>query len=168
MGKTRSQKIAKRFRKEHLRKRTQAELKFKEILVRNKIPFQEEFIVRFKEKKGFYIIDFWLQGKNIGIEIDGEYHKNREAQDELRTMEIQSYTGIAIKRYTNKEVLCYPDKVEIDLLNTLRVGTIPWKKATREQLETLRRKKIRHKKKLIKDKYIKQKNYDGTILGFYL
>ena len=54
---------------------------------------------------GNYIVDFFISGKRIAIEIDGSQHgipENRES-DRLRDKDLNAL-GIQVLRYTNREI----------------------------------------------------------------
>jgi very-short-patch-repair endonuclease len=64
---------------------------------------QHPIITDLSRKETFYIIDFYCNEKKLGIELDGEIHKFKEAKDEDRT-DILNKMGIKIIRFKNSEV----------------------------------------------------------------
>lgn len=59
-----------------------------------------------------YIVDFICVDKGLIIELDGEYHDNKEQKeyDERRTAHLQNL-GYTELRFKNEEILCAPEKV---------------------------------------------------------
>jgi 5-methyltetrahydrofolate--homocysteine methyltransferase len=70
---------------------------------------------------GKYIADFVCIPQKLIIEIDGSIHQlpeNKES-DEIRTNWLQSI-GFKVIRFTNNQVLDYPDKVHNEILDNLK------------------------------------------------
>lgn len=158
----RRHKIAKKFRRQNLKKSTRAERKFEYLLKKHNINYQKQFVVMFSNKvrkrtrtqKSFYILDFYLPGDRIGIEIDGESHNNKSKYDIVRDKEIYFYAKTRVIRFTNTDVFMNPEMTMMTLL---------------EFIETNKRYTKKHKPLKKEDIcYPQPKKGDGTILGFYL
>lgn len=67
-----------------------------------------------------YIADFYCHEKKVVIEIDGEIHNSRKQKeyDRGRGIEIEKF-DIKILRYTNNEVITFPEAVVEDILKVL-------------------------------------------------
>lgn len=61
---------------------------------------------------GYYVADFYCHSKKLVIEIDGEYHleKNQQLYDEVRTNLFKEY-GILVIRFSNEKILKNLDEV---------------------------------------------------------
>ncbi|MFW5719671.1 MAG: endonuclease domain-containing protein [Candidatus Dojkabacteria bacterium] len=72
-----------------------------------------------------YILDFYCPEKRLGIELDGEHHKDEEihAYDNTRTNFLQSY-NIHVIRFWNKEVHTNPRYVLRKISNELHTRFI--------------------------------------------
>lgn len=81
---------ANEFRRDLIKKQTQAEKRFKALL--NHLGVDYAFQEIFYFSTTFYIVDFYLKRYNIVIEIDGEYHNTREVKlrDRQRTVNLNS------------------------------------------------------------------------------
>lgn len=83
--------------------------------------FQKIFYIkdRYQNIKQYYIVDFYIPNKNLIIEVDGNFHKEQEEYDELRTKEIQKhYRKIKMFRFRYKDFRI-PKKL-MELLNRLK------------------------------------------------
>ncbi len=60
--------------------------------------------VFFMIKRRSYFLDFFVPRKNMAIEIDGSYHKNRREEDKLRDADFAGI-GITTVRIKSKDVL---------------------------------------------------------------
>lgn len=123
-----SDKIAKRRHKKHGRlkestnpyllafaakaKRTPAEISMEEMLSTHFPGFRTQVVV------GRRIADFLHEEARLIVEVDGEYHFFRSAQDAVRTREL-SKMGFQVARFTNHEVLEQPQTV-IERITALR------------------------------------------------
>ncbi len=67
-----------------------------------------------------FIADFYCHEKKVVIEIDGEIHNSRKQKeyDRGRAIEIEKF-DIIILRYTNNEVINFPEAVVEDILKAL-------------------------------------------------
>ena len=65
-----------------------------------------------------YIADFAARAERLIIEIDGETHANRQAQDAVRTAFIEA-KGFSVIRFTNSEVMTNRDGVIRSILIAL-------------------------------------------------
>ena len=83
---------------------TPEEIKFMNILEQKGVNYVFQKIIR-KPKGGFYIVDFYLPGKNLIIEIDGPYHETtrQKFEDDMRTQKLKNM-GFKIKRIKNEDV----------------------------------------------------------------
>ncbi|MFA6096951.1 MAG: endonuclease domain-containing protein [Candidatus Paceibacterota bacterium] len=63
-----------------------------------------------------YIVDFYCAKLLLAIEIDGDSHAEQEDYDKTRTQKLSEY-GIAVIRFTNKEIIENIDGVYMDLKN---------------------------------------------------
>lgn len=61
-----------------------------------------------------YIVDFYVKGLGLVVEIDGSSHDDREEYDAERTRFLESF-GIVVYRITNGEILNNLDSVMLDL-----------------------------------------------------
>lgn len=87
---------------QELRKKpTNSEIIFGDWMFSNKIPFrfQKGFLKPFHR-----IVDFYLAGKKIIIEVDGEYHKNIVDKDIYKDL-VWSNMGYKTIRLKNSEIL---------------------------------------------------------------
>ena len=57
-----------------------------------------------------YVVDFAVRSERLVIEIDGETHAGREAEDTARTAELEA-RGYRVLRFTNSEVVANLDGV---------------------------------------------------------
>lgn len=89
------------YRKQLLSRPTKAELVFKEYLEANKIRFifQKGFLTPFHR-----ILDFYLPGRRIGIEIDGGYHIAQHDKDLYKDRQFLKSRNIKVYRFWNEEV----------------------------------------------------------------
>lgn len=85
--------------KANRRKPTKAELKFKKDLLRMKIKFRSQRPI------DWYIADFILPKWMIVVEIDGEYHQDKDqvVKDRIRQKYIEKQ-GFKVYRLTNEQV----------------------------------------------------------------
>lgn len=85
--------------------KTYAEKAFKYYLVKNKIGFETQKIIKTKKNK-IYFLDFYLPDYKIAIEIDGKYHSTDEQikKDSERDNDLLKL-GIKTFRITNKQVI---------------------------------------------------------------
>lgn len=120
-----------RFRKERMRKRTAAELKFHAILKELRIDFRSEKILSTggRYSKKYRLIDFYLRDYNIGVEIDGNYHltsdqflKDTDRTEQLKRKKRKYRNEI---RFTNDEILA---GTKDDVVKKLIVGIVPFAK----------------------------------------
>ncbi|MCD6148456.1 DUF559 domain-containing protein [bacterium] len=97
------------------RRPTKAELAMKRIL--NSLGIDYIFQKRIR----WYIADFYLTKRNRGVivEVDGEYHKYRTDYDKRRD-ELLRREGFEVIRFTNKEVLNFPEVVKEKLKSFLK------------------------------------------------
>ena len=107
------------FKTQLIEKATLAELRLKDLLTKNKIFFQFQYVVISEKKTA--IIDFCLPRKNMPklfIEIDGEYHNTtlQKNIDEERSQWLLEYTDCEIIRFTNAEVLQDSERVLRDIM----------------------------------------------------
>lgn len=51
-----------------------------------------------------WIVDFYCPSKMIAIEVDGEYHADKQAKDRFRDESLRKH-GIVILRFSNRQVL---------------------------------------------------------------
>jgi very-short-patch-repair endonuclease len=95
---------------------TSAEVAFSDILKKLKISFQAQYPI-----SGRYILDFYLRDYNLGIEIDGSQHKNKEVRkkDICKVIEAKK-NGIKVIRYRNKTVLNNKSFVKNDILKKIK------------------------------------------------
>lgn len=81
---------------------TKAEKYFKKLLIQVGINFKTQKIV-YKEK-GFYISDFFIQSKNLHIELDGGYHNTPEQMEKDKERdEFLTKSGYLVWRMTNDD-----------------------------------------------------------------
>jgi very-short-patch-repair endonuclease len=99
------EKIAKSFREKLIENQTDSEKISKAILKSININYEFQKIIYYKEKKkeSFYIVDFYLSKYNIGIEIDGEYHKFQKSIDKKRTKVLKDLGLNDILRFKNED-----------------------------------------------------------------
>ena len=65
---------------------------------------QHPFYYDINGRESFFVADFYCHQEKLVIELDGEYHKYKLTEDNLRT-EIINNLGIKVIRFTNKEVI---------------------------------------------------------------
>lgn len=53
---------------------------------------------------GPYVLDFYCPELKLAIELDGEIHGRREAEDERRTRYLRKVKGIEVLRFENRTV----------------------------------------------------------------
>ncbi len=94
---------------------TKAEKKIWEEILSNK-----KLNHKFRQQKIIlnFILDFYCTELLLGIEIDGEYHINKQLHDEVRSEELEKYL-IKIIRYTNEQVLNNIEFIKNDLLKQI-------------------------------------------------
>ena len=114
-------RIAKKYRTELMRNRTNAEKVFAYILVRLKVKFKEQYIVY--PSKSFYIVDFYVPDHKIIFEIDGKQHYTQEGikKDHKRDTSLATL-GYSVKRFRNEEVY-NPRKCERRIKDILGIKT---------------------------------------------
>jgi very-short-patch-repair endonuclease len=72
---------------------------------------------------GPYFADFFCVHARLAIEVDGESHRGRERRDRLRDSFFRR-RGIAVLRFTNKQVDEYPQRV-LDAIRAALRGFSP-------------------------------------------
>ena len=94
------------------------EIKGREIIDSLNIDYQEQF--PFFDR---YIVDIFIPSKNIIIEFDGYYHTlpERIKSDKKRDLFFMN-KGYKILRYSEEQILKYPDLVKSDILNNIQLG----------------------------------------------
>ncbi|HQJ45604.1 MAG TPA: endonuclease domain-containing protein [Ignavibacteriaceae bacterium] len=75
-------------------------------------------------KESFFIADFYCHEEKLIIELDGEYHKYRLAEDNLRS-DIIKYFGIRIIRFKNEKVIDDLTNVIKEIKNNFMVNSSP-------------------------------------------
>ena len=86
-------------------KQTSFEIKFEEFLIQNKVKYKKQKGFLSKTNRKFYIVDFYLpKPVKLVIEIDGEYHKNRQAYDTERDRYFREVRNINVLRIPNELV----------------------------------------------------------------
>ncbi|MDD4526475.1 MAG: endonuclease domain-containing protein [Candidatus Margulisbacteria bacterium] len=77
---------------------------------------------RFLRQKPLYkfIADFYCSAHLLVIEVDGDYHDDNKEYDKLREDILRESFAIEIIRFTNEEILKYPDLVIKKLLKKLQ------------------------------------------------
>jgi very-short-patch-repair endonuclease len=72
----------------------------------------------------YFIVDFYCPERNLVIELDGDYHKERDQRkyDEGRTFELQEF-NLKVIRFTNVEVLSKPEFVLNEIVKQLSTDT---------------------------------------------
>ena len=106
--------IAERNRQRLANNPTQAEVKFRMILIQLKIPYTFQQIIY--TKTSFFIADFVAVnkiGKKYTIELDGGYHFNhkQKKKDSNRSSKIRIKAKYGVLRFKNEDVLNNPNKV---------------------------------------------------------
>ena len=71
---------------------------------RKKRKFKKQKIFEFSQLKKAYIVDFYIPGLRLVIEIDGTSHDKSESYDNARTRALNT-RGIKVIRFTNNETL---------------------------------------------------------------
>ena len=97
---------------------TLSELKFRKALDQTEIPYEFQKIIKCSHYT-YKIVDFFLFGYDIVIEIDGSHHFSPEGQykDNKRTQDLESTSRVKnIIRFTNHYVL---DSTEEQLINEI-------------------------------------------------
>ena len=94
--------ILKEYGRENRKNATEAEDRLWQKIRNNQLNTK----VRRQHTIGEYIVDFAILEYNLAIEIDGEYHDEKQQQlfDEARTAYLNGF-GVEIIRFSNKEVL---------------------------------------------------------------
>jgi very-short-patch-repair endonuclease len=82
-------------------KRTKAEIHMEEILDKYFPGFRPQIVI------GWYIADFLNEKRKLIVEVDGEIHFFKTAQDAQRTRDLNKL-GFTVVRFTNHEVLECP------------------------------------------------------------
>ena len=67
-----------------------------------------------------YIVDFYCFKLKLAIEIDGESHTENFEYDQKRTGYLNRF-GVKVIRYTNDQVMKYPESVYYDLLEQIKI-----------------------------------------------
>ena len=71
---------------------------------------------------GNYIVDFYISGRQVIIEIDGSQHGEPEhRQADIERDRDLTLLGITVLRYTNKDINCRFNTVCEDILKHLRI-----------------------------------------------
>lgn len=109
---------AEQYRSQHLANPTNAELAFENMLKKLEVAYEKEHILYYANGYRFIIVDFWLTGKRIAVEIDGSVHLKQQEYDRQRDSWLAS-NGILPVRFSNKEVLYAPDAVNAKLKEIL-------------------------------------------------
>lgn len=92
---------------ERLSNRTDAELKFRDLLKTSNIPFREEVILDIEKNKKSFIADFVIYHKHI-IEIDGGYHFTKEMIERDKERDkLLKQKGYTIHHLKNEDVSKY-------------------------------------------------------------
>jgi len=75
-------------------------------------------------KESFFIADFYCYEEKLIVELDGEYHKYRLAEDNLRS-DIIKYFGIRIIRFKNEKVIDDLPSVINEIKNNFFANSTP-------------------------------------------
>ena len=99
------------FKKELIKKCTNAEKKFRSYLDRESIKYEFQKIIYIRDNNAniikFFIADFYLKDYKVLVEIDGEYHNNDSQKEYDINRDIlikKKYSNISIIRITNEQV----------------------------------------------------------------
>ncbi len=94
------------------------------------VKFLRQYII------GNYIVDFFCPGKQLIIEVDGQYHYEEANQefDQIRDAYFSRH-GYKVLRFINEQVLCNTDQTIAIIRNQLR--NLPPLKGERGGLRTL-------------------------------
>lgn len=113
------QDIAKDFRDKLVVNQTESEKLTKAILKSMGLDYDFQKIIYYKngKKESFYIVDFYLPKYEVGIEIDGEYHKYQKSADKKRTKMLKDLGLKAVLRFYNEDIKI-PDFVRRNILNS--------------------------------------------------
>ena len=65
--------------------------------------------------EGAAILDFWIPGEKIDLEIDGERHKKNPERDKIRDYRLRKYHGIKVVRLSNTWVRIHKENLAGDL-----------------------------------------------------
>lgn len=88
---------------------TKAEIVLWEVLKSNQF---EAYKFRRQHPIHNFIVDFYCHQLKLIIEIDGEYHLNKDQHDkDIKRTEILEFQGLKVIRFTNEEVLNNLNKV---------------------------------------------------------
>ncbi len=111
--------IAEDFRKKLVANQTESEKLTKAILKSMELEYIFQKIIYYKDgkKESFYIVDFYIPKYNIGIEIDGEYHKYQKSADRKRTKMLKDLGLKGILRFYNEDVKI-PDYISRNILKS--------------------------------------------------
>jgi very-short-patch-repair endonuclease len=84
---------------------TGAERRFKFMMGLTEIPFVPQYPIKREDIDSFYIIDFYVPGEGLCIELDGGYHDTKEQRlaDKTRDEFLKS-KGYRVVRLTNEKV----------------------------------------------------------------
>ena len=66
---------------------------------------------RRQHKIGQFIVDFYCHKANLVIETDGEIHKDKEKEDQVRTNFLRGL-GLTVLRFANNQILKTPNEVK--------------------------------------------------------
>lgn len=95
---------ATQFSRELTENKTESELRVEEILSSMGIMFKCQQTIFYNERKKFFIVDYYIPGDKLIIEVDGNHHYTPEyiEKDNARTKILNS-KGFTVIRFKNKE-----------------------------------------------------------------
>jgi very-short-patch-repair endonuclease len=113
---------AEKIREDNISRRTEAELKVKEILDDLKVEYIEQYPIY--TRNSFILIDFYLPKQKIAIEIDGTSHEGRRrCWQSYNKWREKIITGLStgLIRFQNNEILTNADNFREFVLKKLLI-----------------------------------------------
>ena len=122
-------KTARQYKQERLASRTEADIRFSEILKSLNRHFSEKQV--FHNGNGiYYIVDFFVAWPYKTIfEIDGKYHLQNSVidRDVKKTLFLECDRGYRVFRFPNDDVLNYPHNTRNKVMQILKENKFHWK-----------------------------------------
>ena len=95
-----------------------------ELILWKKLKDRELFKTKFRRQHpvNIFIVDFYCHEYKLAVEIDGEIHLNKEANeyDSNRTNDLNKF-GIKVLRFSNDQIIFNIDSVIIKILEEMQV-----------------------------------------------
>jgi len=142
-----------------IKRKTEAEQKFEDILKELKIFFffQKPIIL----KKKTYFVDFFITAQNLIFEIDGKYHDWKQTEDKRRENRIHVAKKFPVFRFKNEDILNEKNREEIKKRILFYIDNFGRQNNSKREITSfLKLRDEWDKKKLGKNSFLWNKNLD--------